>query len=61
MKRLALLIVVVIGLGLWVGYYRGWYSLSRTESASGNQIDLRLTIDRDRVKLDTQRSPAKPD
>jgi hypothetical protein len=55
MARIVLLIVVVAVLGLGLGYYRGWYSFSQNESALGNKVDVRLTIDRDRVKSDTSR------
>jgi hypothetical protein len=59
MTRALILVVAVVALGLGLGYYRGWYSLSTNESATGGQVDLRLTIDKDRVKLDTARKPAR--
>jgi hypothetical protein len=59
MKSALILIVAIVALGLGLGYYRGWYSFSRNESATGSQVDLRLTIDKDRVKSDTDRQPAK--
>jgi hypothetical protein len=58
MRRGALVIMVIVGLALGIGYYRGWYSLSRDESRLGNQIDLKMTIDRDQFNRDTQPAPA---
>jgi hypothetical protein len=61
MRRAWIVIVVIVALGLGLAWYRGWYTFSRNESATGDQIDLRLTIDKDRVKSDTERKPAQSD
>jgi hypothetical protein len=58
MRRGALIIMVIVGLTLGLGYYRGWYSLSRDESRLRNQIELKMTIDRDQFNRDTRPAPA---
>ena len=46
---LLVLIVGVVGLG----FYRGWFALSRRgPDATTNQVDINLTVDRDKMQAD---------
>lgn len=46
---LILLTVVVVG----IGFYRGWFALSREDQAESHNVDVRLSVDTDKVKNDT--------
>jgi hypothetical protein len=55
MKRLfpvlAVLLILVVGLG----FYRGWFALSRSASDAGsNKVNVNLTVDPDKMKADTK-------
>lgn len=54
MKRLLswLLLTSVILTGL--GFYRGWFTLSSGPVANSNKVDLRLTVDADKVRDDAK-------
>lgn len=46
---LLLLVVFVIGLG----FYRGWFALSSPDADPGSQkVDVNLTVDRDKMQAD---------
>jgi hypothetical protein len=52
------LIIVVLLLLLCVvgfGFYRDWFSLSRTNHDTGsNKVNISLTVDPDKMKADTE-------
>jgi hypothetical protein len=52
-----LMIVVLLVLLLCVvgfGFYRGWFSLSRSNPDTGsNKVNISLTVDPDKMKADT--------
>jgi hypothetical protein len=46
---LILLALIVIG----VGFYRGWFALSKSNTEAGtNKVDVQLTVDKDKVQED---------
>ena len=45
-----MLIVVVIGLG----FYRGWFAVSGGHQPESNKVDVKLSVDTDKVKADAQ-------
>lgn len=50
---LVLLVLVVCVVGF--GFYRGWFSLSRSSpDAESNKVDINLTVDPDKVKADAE-------
>ena len=44
----AVLAVVVVG----VGFYRGWFTLTGGREAESQHIDVKLSVDTDKVKHD---------
>ena len=60
MKALISLLVVLVVCVAAVGFYQGWFSLSRPNSGSGeNQINVQLSVDTDKVKADVARAADK--
>jgi hypothetical protein len=47
----SLLIVLAIIVG-GVGYYRGWFTVSGGREADGNQLDVSVKLNRDKVQAD---------
>jgi hypothetical protein len=48
---LLVLVLVVVG----VGFYRGWFALSRPAAEAGsNKVNVNLTVDPDKVKQDAE-------
>ena len=48
---LTVLLILVVGLG----FYRGWFALSRSPSGAGsNKVNVNLTVDPDKMKADTK-------
>jgi hypothetical protein len=54
-KVLVVLIIVL----LCIGFYRGWIVLSNNKDALNNKVDIKLTVDPDKVKEDTDKLKQK--
>jgi len=53
MKRLLTLLFVFAVILIGVGFYRGWFTLSRPEVDKGsNKVELNLTVDQEKMKED---------
>ena len=51
LSTVALVLIVCI---VVAGFYRGWFTLSsRNSDSSSNKVDVSLTVDRDKIKEDT--------
>jgi len=48
-RFLAVLAIIVIG----IGFYRGWFAITSDRDAETHKVDVRLTVDSDKVKQDT--------
>jgi hypothetical protein len=55
MKRLLPILTVLLILVVGLGFYRGWFALSRSPSGVGsNKVNVNLTVDPDKMKADTK-------
>ena len=55
MKRLCTVLIVVTILVVGVGFYRGWFALSRPASDNGSgTVNINLATDSDKIKQDAQ-------
>ena len=55
MKRLGAVLAVLVILVVALGFYRGWFALSRPASDAGsNQVNINLAADPDKMKQDAQ-------
>jgi cell division protein FtsX len=55
MKRLFPILTVLLILVVALGFYRGWFALSRSASGVGsNKVNVNLTVDPDKMKADTK-------
>jgi hypothetical protein len=55
MKRLFPVLIVLLILVVGLGFYRGWFALSRSASGLGsNKVSVNLTVDPDKMKADTK-------
>ena len=52
MKRLLTILFVLALVIVGVGFYQGWFTLSSPEPDQGNQININLEIDKDKMKED---------
>lgn len=48
-KVLTVLVILVIG----VGFYRGWFAVSGSRESESQKVDVKLTVDTEKVKADT--------
>jgi hypothetical protein len=56
MKRIRTLLIVVAILVVGLGFYRGWFALSRSAPDLGsNKVSVNLTVDPDKMRSDTQK------
>jgi hypothetical protein len=51
---LVLLVVVCLVVGL--GFYLGWFKLSQHQEVPSNKVDVKLTVDRDKIKHDVEKA-----
>lgn len=58
MRLFRLLIVVVIVVGA-IGFWRGWFSFGTTKDPAGNQMDLHLTVDKNKIRQDLETTKEK--
>jgi hypothetical protein len=55
MKRLGAVLTVLAVLVVGLGFYRGWFALSRSTPGLGsNKVNVNLMVDPDRIKADTK-------
>jgi hypothetical protein len=55
MKKTLTVLLVLILLVVGLGFYRGWFVLSGSTSTNGgNKVDVHLTVDPDKAKEDAQ-------
>ena len=55
MKKLGAVLAVLVILVVALGFYRGWFALSRPASDAGsNQVNINLATDPDKVRQDAQ-------
>ncbi len=53
MKTLIRLIVVIAIVVVGIGFYRGWFALTSDREAQNNNVEVKLSVDTDKVKHDT--------
>ena len=55
MKKLGAVLIVLAILVVGLGFYRGWFALSRPASDAGsNKVNINLATDPDKMKQDAQ-------
>ena len=55
MKRLSTVLVAIAILVVGVGFFRGWFALSRpAPDAGSNQVNINLATDPDKMKQDAE-------
>ena len=54
MKRLRSFLIVLVIIGVGLGFYRGWFVVSGGREAVTHKVDVNLTVDTDKVKADTE-------
>jgi hypothetical protein len=53
MKKLLAVMLSIVILILGVGFYRGWFALSSSDSGvEGHQTNVNLTVDKDKMRDD---------
>lgn len=52
MKRFWLVITVLAIIVVALGFYRGWFTLTGGREAESHNIDVKLSVDTDKVKHD---------
>jgi len=53
MRRLSAVLVVIAILVIGLGFYRGWFAVSRTASDAGsNKVNINLAADPEKMKQD---------
>ena len=50
MKRFWLVTAVLAAIVVGVGFYRGWFTLTGGREAESQNIDVKLSVDTDKVK-----------
>ena len=53
MKRFCLLLTVLTVLLVGIGFYRGWFAVSGDGGAGTGNIEVKLSVDTEKVKQDT--------
>ena len=55
MKRLFLVLIAIALLVVGLGFYRGWFALSRSSPDAGShKVNINLTVDPDKMKADAE-------
>ena len=54
MKRFRLYLIVLAIIGVGLGFYRGWFTVSESREAVSHKVDVHVTVDPDKVKADAQ-------
>jgi hypothetical protein len=53
MKRFCLLLTVLTVLVIGLGFYRGWFAVSGEGAEGTGNIEVKLSVDTEKVKQDT--------
>ncbi len=59
MKRFCSLLFVLAIIVGGVGYYRGWLTVSGSREADGNQLDVSVKLNRNKVQTDVEAFDAR--
>jgi len=55
MKRLLAVLIVLVLLVIGVGFYRGWFTVSKSDPDAGdNKVNVNLTVDGDKMQEDAE-------
>lgn len=54
MKKIIQLIVVLSIFVVGVGFYRGWFTVTREQEAVSHNIDVKLSVDTAKVRHDAE-------
>ena len=55
MKKLIAVLIVLVLLFVGVGFYRGWFALSKSiPDAGDNKVNVNLTVDGDKMQEDAE-------
>lgn len=55
MKKLFAVLTVLVLVVIGIGFYRGWFALSSSEAEKGNtKVNVNLTVDREKMREDAQ-------
>ncbi len=55
MKRLLAVLIVLVLLVIGVGFYRGWFTLSKSDADPGDKkVNVNLTVDGDKIQEDAE-------
>lgn len=55
MKRLIAVLIVLVLLFVGVGFYRGWFTVSKSDPDAGdNKVNVNLTVDGDKMQEDAE-------
>jgi hypothetical protein len=57
MKRLLVALVLLVAVAAGLGYYRGWFQVSKGGPDGGAAPGI--TVDREKIKADTEKAKAK--
>ena len=52
MKKFISFLLVLLIVGVCIGFFRGWISLSTNKETLGNKVDVSLQVDPDKIKDD---------
>ena len=52
MKKFISFLLVLLIVGVCIGFFRGWISLSTNRETLGNKVDVSLQVDPDKIKDD---------
>lgn len=51
-KKFISFVLVLLIIGVCIGFFRGWLSLSTNKEILGNKVDVSLKVDPDKIKDD---------
>ena len=54
MKRICSILLVLAILGVGFGFYRGWFAASESREILTNKVDVKLSVDTDKMKEDAE-------
>ena len=52
MKKIRSILLVLVILGVGLGFYRGWFAASESREILTNKVDVKLSVDPDKIKAD---------
>ncbi len=54
MKRLIVFLSVILLSGIGVGFARGWFAVSQLPDSGDNKVDIKVTVDPEKMKSDSK-------